>query len=213
MAPVTDTALDDRGDWPSRASRLIEENVDGFLLDMGTTGGGSLRDDDLVTWTVGGSPIGYHNAVVRCSARGGDSGLVVEEWLDELRRRNLPGCWHWIPAMDPDLPQLLVAAGVTVAGEEPAMAADLANLAPASDPPVGFEMTRIEDAAGLDAYRSVLADGFGEGPKEADWVAKIYRGIGLGDDVPWRHYVCFLDGEPTSAATLYLTDEAAGLYS
>jgi hypothetical protein len=44
---------------PDELSVLIESNVAEFLLTMGRTGGGSERADDEITWTVGGSPIGY----------------------------------------------------------------------------------------------------------------------------------------------------------
>jgi hypothetical protein len=42
----------------------VEANVRAFLLEMGRVGGGVERADAEVVWTVGGSPIGYHNAVV-----------------------------------------------------------------------------------------------------------------------------------------------------
>jgi len=203
---------DHRHPWPSKVAQLIEENVAGFLLEMGTAGGGTTRHDQLVVWTAGGSPIGYHNAVVACAARGPDAGRVVEEWLAELARLRLPGCWHWTPAMNADLPGLLVAGGLADVGEEPAMAADLATLPPTPDVPDGFRIAKVQDQSALDDYRSVLADGFGEGPMEAEWVAETYSRIGLDDGVAWRHYVGLLDAEPASAATLYLTEEAGGLY-
>src|SRR5207244_3322266 len=70
----------------------------------------------------------------------------------------------------------------------------------------------VENDEGLDAYRRVLGDGFGEGPKEADWVASIYASIGLGSDVPWRHYIAIHEGEPVCTASLFLTPGVAGIY-
>ncbi len=156
---------------------------------MGRAGGAVERLDDEIAWTIGGSPIGYHNAVVRCTASEGRSGFLVEEWRDALRQRSLPGSWHWTPGMHPhDLPRLLLDAGFEDGGDEPAMAAQLAALA---DMPMATELqvTPVEDSSALDAYRQVLAAGFGEGPKEADWVASVFAIIGLGPHSRWRHFV------------------------
>ena len=78
----------------ARAADLIETNFVEFLLSMGRAGGAVERLDDEIAWTIGGSPIGYHNAVVRCTASEGRSGFLVEEWRDALRQRSLPGSWH-----------------------------------------------------------------------------------------------------------------------
>ena len=83
------------------------------------------------------------------------------------------------PGMHPhDLPRLLLDAGFEDGGDEPAMAAQLAALA---EMPMATELqvTPVEDSSALDEYRQVLAAGFGEGPKEADWVASVFAIIGL----------------------------------
>ncbi len=44
--------------------RAIEDNAAELLMAMGTAGGGTQRETSDVRWTIGGSPIDYHNAVV-----------------------------------------------------------------------------------------------------------------------------------------------------
>jgi ribosomal protein S18 acetylase RimI-like enzyme len=191
---------------------LIESNVSEFLLSMGTAGGGVERADEEITWTVGGSPIDYHNAVVRCHASEARAAGLVEEWRAELRTRSLPGSWHLTPTMQPStLASLLAAAGFDDGGEEPAMAASLSDLvaAPASG---DLKVTRVDSANQLDDYRGVLASGFGEGPKEADWVASIYATTGLAANGPWRHFVGRVRSEPVATASLLLTDATGGIY-
>src|SRR5947207_9307550 len=101
---------------------LIESNVAEFLLTMGRIGGGSERADDEITWTVGGSPIGYHNAVVRCDASQARGRELVEEWRTQLRERSVPGSWHLLPTMRPtQLAEYLTDAGFEDGGDEPAM--------------------------------------------------------------------------------------------
>ena len=191
----------------------IEENVRGFLLEMGRAGGGDERRDDEITWTVGGSPIGYHNAVVRCDTSSARVDALIEDWLDALRSRQLPGSWHVSPSMRPiDIVDRLLSSGLEDGGDEPAMAADLTAMPAAPDAPADLVIERVRDGATLDVYRRILGNGFGEGPPEADWVADVFARIGLGDDVPWRHYVGRVEGEPVCTTTLFLTAGVAGVY-
>ncbi|WP_238161280.1 hypothetical protein [Kribbella antibiotica] len=48
----------------SELVRAIEDNTAELLMAMGAAGGGSQRDDATARWTIGGSPLDYHNAVV-----------------------------------------------------------------------------------------------------------------------------------------------------
>jgi GNAT superfamily N-acetyltransferase len=192
----------------------VEANVRAFLLEMGRVGGGVERDDPEITWTVGGSPLGYHNAVVACRASPEQADALIEAWADELDRRGLSGSWHLSPSMAPeDLADRLLAAGFEDGGDEPAMEADL-RAGPTLLPPVdGLVVDRVRTVAALDEYRAVMAGGFGEGPPEAAWVAEVFGRIGLGDDVPWQHLLGRLDDEPAATATVFFSPrEVAGLY-
>ncbi len=204
-------------------SDRIETNVSAFLLAMGEAGGGRQRADEEVTWTVGGSPIGYHNAVVRCSAGSADAASrLAEQWRSELDDRGLPGSWHLAPSMRPaGLAEVLTDTGFEDGGDEPAMAADLTaalapGLRPASAPTARaapVEVRPARDQPSLEHFRDILASGFGEGPKEADWVAEVFGRIGLAAaDNPWRHYLAFSDGAAVGTASLFLTPATAGIY-
>ena len=191
----------------------IEGNVSTFLLEMGRVGGGEERRDREIVWTVGGSPIGYHNAVVHLDAGPARTDALIETWTGELRDRRLPGSWHVTPSMRPDdIADRLLARGFADGGDEPAMAADLATARVDVAPPEGFTVARVRDEAGLDAYRRVLGNGFGEGPREGDWVAGVFGRIGLGDGVPWRHYVSRVEGEPVGTASVLRTGGVAGVF-
>ncbi|NUR95132.1 MAG: GNAT family N-acetyltransferase [Kribbellaceae bacterium] len=183
--------------------RAIEDNAAGLLMAMGEAGGGSQRVDDRAEWTIGGSPIDYHNAVVRAS----DTGVVAES-LAELKKHDVPGTWHVGPSMQLDR-TALTAAGFVPAGSEPGMAVRIPDLAAPRDVP-GLEITRVTDDEALATWEATLAQGFGEGEREARWVASIYRKLGYGD--PWRHYLGWLDGTPVGTATVFLGAGVAGLY-
>ncbi|MDP9237444.1 MAG: GNAT family N-acetyltransferase [Chloroflexota bacterium] len=189
------------------------DNIAAFLMEMGRAGGGEERRDREIVWTVGGSPLGYHNAVVHCDASPERADALIDEWAAELRDRGLPGSWHISPFMQPDdLAGRLASRGFVDGGEEPAMVADLGH-APVELPPLqDLAIQRVRDDADIDAYRRVLASGFGEGPREADWVTDIWRRIGLGDDVAWRHYVGYLTEASVCTVSLLVTGDVTGIY-
>jgi GNAT superfamily N-acetyltransferase len=184
--------------------RAIEENAAELLMAMGAAGGGVQRDDEIARWTIGGSPIDYHNAVVA-----GDESVIAES-IEVMKQYDVPGSWHVGPSMrTADLGKRLLAAGFTDGGSEPGMAVKLSELRRPADVP-GLEITRIENRNDLDTWESTLGRGFGEGEKEARWVAEVYRRLGLDD--PWRHYLGFLDGEPVATTTVFLAAGVAGVY-
>ncbi|WP_405061291.1 GNAT family N-acetyltransferase [Kribbella sp. NBC_01505] len=186
--------------------RAIEENLAELLMTMGAAGGGSQRDDATARWTIGGSPLDYHNAVVAA----GDLDRAIPESVAELRRYGVPGCWHVGPSLrTPDLGDRLLAAGFTDGGSEPGMAVARTELvAPTAVP--GLSLERITDDAGLAVWEHTLGRGFGEGEKEARWVASVYRTLGYAD--PWRHYLATLNGTPVGTITVFLAASVAGVY-
>lgn len=191
-------------------SRAVEDNEAEFLLVLGRAGGGEERDDENVHWTIGGSPIGYHNAVVRArlSEHTADEVIVASQEL--MRSYGVPGSWHVGPSMRPDdLGDRLAALGFE-GGPEPGMAADL-DAMPDVDMPSDLRIERAASSSDLADYEAVLAGGFGEGPPEARWVREMYERIGLDDD-GWRHFVGRIDGAPVACATTFFTTDAAGLY-
>jgi len=183
--------------------RAIEENAAELLMAMGAAGGGSQRVDERAEWTIGGSPIDYHNAVVRAS----DAGVIAES-VAELTNHGVPGTWHVGPSMR-IAPAELVAAGFVPAGAEPGMAVRIPELVEPRAVP-GLSLTRVGDDEALAVWEATLGQGFGEGEREARWVASVYRKLGYDD--PWRHYIGWSDGTPVATATVFLGAGVAGLY-
>jgi len=191
-------------------ARAVEANEAEFLLALGRAGGGEERDDEHVQWTIGGSPIGYHNAVVRASVDASHADEIIVASQALMRSYGVPGSWHVGPSMRPDdLGSRLLARGFE-GGPEPGMAAEL-DAMPSVDMPAGLEIARLRGDGDLDEYESVLAGGFGEGPPEAAWVCEMYRRIGLDDDT-WRHFVGRIDGSAVACATTFLASGVVGLY-
>ena len=191
----------------------IEANTAEFLLVMGKAGGGEERCSDSITWTIGGSPIDYHNAVVHANLSVNDADQVIRDVVAKFKAHRVPGSWHLGPSMQPvDLGQRLMAQGFTSGGGEPGMAAFLPALNEQISTPLGFMVERVRDETQLALWARTLAVDFGEGEREANWVAEVYRKIGLGDDVPWRHYLGHLDSEPVATSSMFLGAGVAGIY-
>jgi GNAT superfamily N-acetyltransferase len=204
MQPMTDASVDE-------LSRAVEENEAEFLLAMGRAGGGEERHDAEITWNIGGSPIGYHNCVVRADLSPERVEAAIDASQELMGAKRVPGSWHVGPSMRPsDLDDRLRAHGFE-GGPEPGMAVQLDDLA-AFDEPTGFRLERVVEAGRLAEYEQVLSLSFGEGPPEAEWVCAIYARIGLTDDVPWRHYLARVDGRPVATASLFFAAGVAGLY-
>lgn len=198
----------------ARDSAAVEDNSADLLMAMGRAGGGEQREEPRLRWTIGGSPIDYHNCVVRADLQPTEADDAVAASIRRMRARGVPGTWHVGPSMRPvDLPERLLAAGFTPGGSEPGMAADLHALQADLPTPPGLRVERVRDAAALATWSETLAQGFGEGEREAAWVAATYRVLGYDTDGgPWWHYLARLDGEPVGTSTVFLGAGVAGVY-
>lgn len=110
------------------------------------------------------------------------------------------------------LGERLLAHGFTHEGSEAGMAVDLLALHEDFRSPAGLAIARVQGRSDLAAWTDTLAQGFGEGPHEAEWVGAMYGRMGFGDGTPWRHYLARLDGLPVATASLFLGAGAAGIY-
>lgn len=196
-----------------RKWRSIEENAARLLLAMGRAGGGEEYRDAHIHWTIGGSPIDYHNAVVRADLTEATADAAIAQVIAKFREHNVPGSWHVSEAMTPnDLRERLVAHGFAHGSDEPGMAVDLHVLKEDQAAPPNLRIERVRDEVGLQAWARTLAQGFGEGEREANWVRDIYRVIGLGDESPFRHYVAWQGENPVATASLFMDGRTAGIY-
>ena len=95
--------------WVARA---VEDNEAEFLLALGRAGGGRECDDAEITWVIGGSPIAYHNCVVRADLEPERADATITESQNLMRTSGVAGSWHVGPSMRPtDLGTRLEAHG------------------------------------------------------------------------------------------------------
>src|SRR5690606_7452659 len=106
----------------------------------------------------------------------------------------------------------LQAHGFDHDGTEPGMAIDLAAVQPAAPAPDDLQLVRVTTDEMLSDWVATLAQGFGEGPREAEWVGEIYARLGYDDETPWRHYLALRQGVPVATSTMFLAAGVAGIY-
>lgn len=197
---------------PEVMQRAIEENGAAFLLAMGEAGGGEQYSDTSITWTLGGSSIDYHNAVVAANLSEEQLDSAITQVEVRLNAAQLPGTWHLGPSMRPaDLGERLVQRGWQHDGADLGMAMRLDQL-PDVQLPTGCQIEQVGTAAALDIWRQTLGSGFGAGPEEADWAAEVFARLGYSGDSAWRHFIAYLDGKAVGVTTLFMTLGQAGIY-
>jgi hypothetical protein len=72
-------------------ARTIEENGAEFLLALGRAGAGEERAEPQIAWVIGGSPIDYHNAVVRADLAPEQADQAITESIKRLQAHAVPG--------------------------------------------------------------------------------------------------------------------------
>lgn len=193
--------------------RAIEENVQEFLLELGRLGGGEERDEPGIQWIIGGSPIDYHNCVVRANLVQGQIDETVETLKQQLQAHQVPGTWHIGPSTRPlNLGKLLMERGFTYGGDEPGMAADLLALNRELPMPADFVVERVSNEQELQIWTRILGMGFGAGEIEANWVGEMYHKAGFDEQGAWHHFLGLWRGEPVATTTLFLGAGVAGIY-
>lgn len=193
--------------------QAIEENTREFLLQLGRAGGGEERDETEIQWIIGGSPIDYHNCVVRAEIADEQVDETIETIKQRLQAHHVPGTWHLGPSTRPlDLCEHLVRHGFTHGGNEPGMAADLLALHTQFVTPAHFTVERVRNEQDLRIWTKTLGQGFGAGEIEANWVGEMYRKFGFDEQGAWHHYLGRWHGEPVATSTLFLAAGVAGIY-
>jgi len=89
------------------------------------------------------------------------------------------------------------------------MVARVRDVAPVTAADMHIEVVR--GAPALQEWVIALGSGFGEGPREANWVGEMFRRIGV-EHPDWHHLLARREGRVVGTATLLLAAGVGGLY-
>ena len=194
--------------WPLlEAVNMIE-----MLSYLGTSTLAERQVTDEIEWVITGVWDNTFNGVVRAQLSEAHVDQVIDEVTSRLRERNIPHLWFLnVDSGPPNLEELLVAHGWARLREGVGMAVDLSAIASPFPPPPGLTIERVVDEEGVKlwgTFHRYLENDQRDEPRE-----RLYISLGLAGDQPLRHYIARLGGEPVGALSLFLGQEAAGLYN
>lgn len=194
--------------WPwLEAVNMIE-----MLAYLGTSPLAERQVTDEIEWVITGVEDNTFNGVVRAQLSEASVDGVIDEVARRFQERKV---WHlWFLNEDSrpaNLTQRLEAHGWKPLREGVGMAMDLSAIAEPFPPPPGLEIERAVDEAGValwGTFHRYLEHNQRDEPRE-----RLYISLGLAGEQPLRHYIARLDGEPAGALSLFLGQEAAGIYN
>ena len=178
--------------------------------------------DGDVTWAVAPTADTFRNVVLSARFTPEDADRRIAEILAADRAAGT-GCIWWVAPSDTpaDLRSRLAAAGLTLEGTAPAMAADLADV-PLDEPaPDGLEIVPVTDAGTLDGFLTIIAadwmewNGGEPTPVQqrtlAAWRTQIPPKL-AAEPVPLR-WIGRADGKVVATSRIAIGAGVAGLYA
>jgi GNAT superfamily N-acetyltransferase len=194
--------------WP-----LLEAvNIIEMLSYLGTSPLAERQVTDEIEWVITGVWDNTFNGVVRAQLSEAHVDQVIDEVASRFRERNVPHLWFLNEDSRPaNLEQLLSAHGWERLCEGVGMAIDLSAIASPFPPPPDLTVERVVDEEGVTlwgTFHRYLENDQRDEPRE-----RLYISLGLAGDQPLRHYLARVNGEPVGALSLFLGQEAAGIYN
>ena len=117
------------------------------------------------------------------------------------------------PSTQPaDLGERLEAKGFNHAATLQGMAANLLTLDESLPKPRALTIEPVSESEALKTWCQVMT-AVNEFPESADHWFEMYTAMGLGTDMPWRHYLASLDGTAVATSSLFLGAGVAGIHS
>jgi ribosomal protein S18 acetylase RimI-like enzyme len=198
---------------PAALAAATKNNLYAFFRCLGQSSQAEFSEaGGLARWHTQ-IPHPWFNGVLSTRPAADDEEATVQSVLGYFDSRDVSSFTWWLA---PRLPvsaweACLRPVGFRYDTSTPGMAADLARLRPGSAAPAGLSIQRVQDLKALRVWASTFITGYElPGPLAA---ALYDLTAGLGLDLPLRHYVGFLDGEPVAASTLFLGAGVAGIYN
>jgi GNAT superfamily N-acetyltransferase len=170
------------------------------------------RRDEYCDWTLTDVPFAFFNNVFLAQIPDAEVDVAIERVIERAKSARVPYFWWTGVTTSPaNLPESLTAAGFQHAFTAPAMAVDLEQLARPNAAAPGVTIDEVLDEAALDDWCDVMTTVY-EFPEFALSAWRELMGApGLGQDLPYRHYLARVAGQPVACASLYLSHGVAGI--
>jgi GNAT superfamily N-acetyltransferase len=167
---------------------------------------GEVHREDRSVWFLTGLSEAYANGVLRADLAGPDPTAEIERLTEPFRRRSLPLMW-WlftsIAGPSERVDAALRANGFVRDSDRPCMGRLLAGFA-APPAPAGATIVRVRDREAFLAWAGVVSGAFEDEAFKSGTSVRAGLAMGFGDDAPFRHFACRMEGAWVGAATLSL---------
>lgn len=172
-----------------------------------------VHDDPEMLWSISSIPFPIFNSILRANLPPDRVAPSIKAAIARCRSRKVPMLWWTGPATQPaDLPTHLVASGFQ--GEEsPGMAADLQSLPGGPPTPPGLVIEQVKDLTTMNNWCGALCVGFGMPDFVGDAFLDLSRSLGFDQQLPYRNYIGWLDGQPVATSSLFMAAGVAGIYN
>ncbi|NIS81020.1 MAG: hypothetical protein GTO14_12615 [Anaerolineales bacterium] len=193
---------------PSTLVEAIEANMFDFWMNLGRSPQVELYDGpDMIRLTCD-IPSLLLNNVLRAQFTHDEIDTGIEETLSHFKSRSLPIRWITSPSMRPvDLDNYLEAHGLTHITDFPGMAVHLPELNEDLTTPSDLSIEHVGDLKTLEQMISTFATGYGIPVSVGNLFFDILSSLGF--ELPLRHYLGWLEGEPVACSSLLLSSGVA----
>jgi len=186
-----------------------ETNLIEFSLLLGTFG--ETYDGSDVKWAYTNEPI--LNLIVDPRFPREEADQRISALIERFEGKGVRPSWIVGPSSRPsDIFDRLEEHGYNRASR-PGMAADLNDLPERIDPPAGYRIQEVTDLETLKTWGEVVCKSLDVPEPQSRSFQDLFARLGVCNAIPWKHYLGFLDGEPSSACTVFEGSGVHGIYA
>lgn len=172
-----------------------------------------LYDSPSLRWICTGLPDPFLNTVFYTRLSSTAVAEAIATTVTHFMGQQAPLLWLVEPSTQPpELGSHLIAAGLQYTVGSSGMAADLSTLPAEVSTPSDLRIETVDTPARLQQWLAPYTVGFGLTACR-ERCGAIEVALGLHPELPRRHYVGLLKGEPVASSTLFLGMGVAGIYN
>lgn len=195
---------------PSALTAAVKGNLYALFYTMRDSSSGTEGSSPGFRWRTGVSHP-WFNGTLNVDSPASDPSHIIDETVDYFRAHDVTAFSWWLaPYLDAaGWSEYLLGNGFQYDDHTPGMAIDLATLPQIEGTPVAIR--QVADRQTLAQWTRIFVRGFGMPEKMVPGFLALMES--LGNDLPFRNYLAYIDDKPVATSTLFLGAGVAGVYN